>query len=92
MIDVTQPFSNLEPNHVLHERVSHDGRKVLVVACPIELPEWGTHGETAWDIEDGENWMVNCLLCEELVLIEAGKPQFDHGCYDSGDLALNEVM
>lgn len=79
MIDLAQSFSNLEPNHVLHERVNPEGRKILVVACPIELPD-GTHGETIWDVEEGENWMVNCLLCEELVLIDAGTPMFDHGC------------
>lgn len=91
MIDQASPFANLEPNHELHERTNSDGRQVLVVVCPLELPD-GTHGESPWDIVEGENWMVNCLLCEELVLIEAGQPQFDHGCYDSGDLDTDEEM
>lgn len=61
-------FPNLEPHHTLHERHNPDGNKVLVVVCPFTYPppDEAIHFETPWDWEDGENWMVNCLFCEEL--------------------------
>lgn len=80
--DPGESFPNLEPNHTLHARENPDGTKVLVVVCPFTYPppDEEQHFESSWDVEEGENWMVNCLACEEFVNIDEGKPMFDHGC------------